>query len=526
MTIKTIATVISIFVIFSTPVIAAAATVQLPQTGQVTCYDSAGSVYQCPGTGQDGQIKSGVQWPVPRFTAGGSCVTDNLTGLVWAQNGNLSGGRTWQGALDWVTALNSGAGLCGYHDWRLSNLNELATLTNAGVAGGETWLNGSGFANIQANLYWSSTTDSSGTVRGWILNMNDGSMISTFKSYSYYVMPVRSATALLPRTGQSIKYSTGDDGELQQGAVWPNPRFLDTGNETVLDNLTGLIWTRDANLMAGRDPGYGSNGGTGSVTWQQALDYVKKLNLEVYRGSGDWRLPNRNELRSLADYSRNNPALPAGHPFINPQSNWYWSSGTDTTLPANAWLINMQDGELFNNAKSDPYYQVWAVRTAPSGLLYVTGQVNGSGGAVSCVTAVPSGSKSYCNVKSDSGYLIATVSGCAGQLAGNVYTTGILTSDCTVTATFTLMPPARIFFSSTPTYYALLQNAYKAGRDGDTIEMKAVDFTGNILFDRPVSIRLKGGYNIDYTGVSGFTELIGALTIGKGSATIENLIVK
>ena len=34
------------------------------------------------------------------------------------------------------------------------------------------------------------------------------------------------------------------------------------------------------------------------------------------------------------------------------------------------------------------------------------------------------------------GFAIASVSGCGGSLAGNVYTTGSITADCAVTATF------------------------------------------------------------------------------------------
>jgi len=57
-----------------------AGSVQLPQTGQARCYDSAG-------TGQDGDIRAGVAWPVPRFMDNGDgTVTDNLTGLIWTQN--------------------------------------------------------------------------------------------------------------------------------------------------------------------------------------------------------------------------------------------------------------------------------------------------------------------------------------------------------------------------------------------------------------------------------------------------------
>ena len=44
-----------------------AGTVQLPQTGQTKCYDMAGIEINCAGTGQDGEIRAGVPWPIPRF---------------------------------------------------------------------------------------------------------------------------------------------------------------------------------------------------------------------------------------------------------------------------------------------------------------------------------------------------------------------------------------------------------------------------------------------------------------------------
>jgi hypothetical protein len=65
-----------------------AAIIQLPQTGQTSCYDSAG-------TGQDGDIQAGKAWPFQRFTdnsittAGDLTVTDKLTGLIWAKDANL-----------------------------------------------------------------------------------------------------------------------------------------------------------------------------------------------------------------------------------------------------------------------------------------------------------------------------------------------------------------------------------------------------------------------------------------------------
>ena len=66
--------------------------IDLPQTGQTKCYNSGGTEISCSGTGQDGELQMGVDWPDPRFTVSGDCVTDNLTGLMWAKNANLPNG--------------------------------------------------------------------------------------------------------------------------------------------------------------------------------------------------------------------------------------------------------------------------------------------------------------------------------------------------------------------------------------------------------------------------------------------------
>ena len=59
-------------------------TVVLPQTGQTTCWDEDGAeLTSCDGTGQDGDILAGANWPTPRFKDNGDgTMTDNLTGLM------------------------------------------------------------------------------------------------------------------------------------------------------------------------------------------------------------------------------------------------------------------------------------------------------------------------------------------------------------------------------------------------------------------------------------------------------------
>jgi len=57
------------------------------------------------------------------------------------------------------------------------------------------------------------------------------------------------APAPLAKTGQTVSIAPGDDGALQKGVAWPNPRFTDNANGTVTDNLTGLVWLKNANCL-------------------------------------------------------------------------------------------------------------------------------------------------------------------------------------------------------------------------------------------------------------------------------------
>jgi len=133
----------------------------------------------------------------------------------------------------------------------------------------------------------------------------------------------------------------------------PVPRFTDNGNGTVRDNLTGLIWLKQANCF-------------GFQMWQNALHAANALahgNCGLLDGSaaGDWRLPNIKELQSLIDVGQVNPALPPGHPFSNVLLTEYWSSSTFAASPDSAWVVNVSVALTGANAKglSGP---VWPVR--------------------------------------------------------------------------------------------------------------------------------------------------------------------
>ncbi len=340
-----------------------AGTVQLPQTGQTKCYRGVSPFDEvsCAGTGQDGDKKTGVAWPSTRFITGTGlgvdCVTDSLTGLMWVKS-PYSTTRTWSGAISHANDLS----LCGFTDWRLPNVNEIASLVNAEMPDMAAWLNTQGFSNVFPDYYWSSTTYSSDPTGDSVLvaYMWPGIVYDILKIYNYYyAMPVRGGGSgglvQLPATGQTTSYATGDDGNLKKGVAWPSQRFKDNGDGTVTDNLTGLVWLWDASCFE-------------ALTWDEALSGSNGLQsgqCDLTDGSvaGDWRLPNRNELRSLIDYSQSSPALPSGgNDFFMVQLDEYWTSTTSAYNTNSAWFVDIWSGNVGYGHKVDTLKYVWPVR--------------------------------------------------------------------------------------------------------------------------------------------------------------------
>jgi Protein of unknown function (DUF1566) len=121
----------------------------------------------------------------------------------------------------------------------------------------------------------------------------------------------------LPQTGQTTCWNssgaeidcagTGQDGDIQAGVVLPTPRFIDLGDGTIKDKLTGLIWLQDANC-----PGE-------LRSWDNAFADVAELNSSQQMNGNDcdnytaaftdWRLPKVRELFSLIDHAFSDPAL-------------------------------------------------------------------------------------------------------------------------------------------------------------------------------------------------------------------------
>jgi hypothetical protein len=291
--------------IFATPV---------PDTGQTKCYDNTHEI-PCPQPGepfygQDAQYGQNSQ----SFTElGNGVVRDNVTGLEWQQE-TAPDFYNWSDANNYCENLTFG----GYNDWRLPTIKELSTLLDLSIYYPGPTINTSFFPDTEAAVYWSSTTSASSLYNAWSVYLFDGNIGGGGKNSGGYVRAVRGEESF--------------------------NNFINNGDGTVTDTSTGLMWQQST--------------APGNYTWEQAFAYCENLTIS---GFSDWRLPNRNELQSIVDYSRYNPAIDTNFfPITEPYS--YWSSTPYAGNSSLAWELYFEYG-YGNYYYKTSYNYVRAVRT-------------------------------------------------------------------------------------------------------------------------------------------------------------------
>ena len=320
-----------------------------PRTGAMP---NRGAVTMTPGTA-DQAITQGFHDGTGKVTGDANLVT-----------GNIKSGATIFGVAGKTEVVDTTSGNAAATDLRSGKKAYVAgvevTGTIAAGAANTDGTNGTTTVTIPAGIYAGNEKTTAADTNLVTGNIKSGVTI-------FGVAGTSASSNAVPKTGQTstvpFTAPAGSDGDLQKGAAWPNPRFTDNSNGTVTDNLTGLIWLKNANFMAG------------GRTWAQALDDCAGLadaagGLTDGSIAGDWRLPNRKELDSLIAFQYSNLALPntagtgqwtSGDPFTDVQSNWYWSSSTGAAGTGNAWRVYLFDGNASGGSKTSTYY-VWPVR--------------------------------------------------------------------------------------------------------------------------------------------------------------------
>jgi len=356
----------------------------LPRTGQTISYLS----------GDDSAEQKGVTWPEQRFIDNlDGTVTDHLSGLIWLKNAGCFDPTDWASALAAANKLASGN--CGLTDnstagqWRMPNVNELESLVDVSQAN-PAISQGSPFTHVNlTQAYWSSTTYTALPSNAMAIRLTDGRWINgvdsadnnfnnsksnssnalwAVKSGAQGVIQVLATGAFAGAAGGGSGQSFGeaDDAILQMGAPLTSPRFIDNGNGTVADTVTGLTWLKQADCIKG--------------SWSDAITLINSLNngqcgLSDGSSAGQWRMPNRAEMLSLSDRA---PTFPQASYFngqyqANNQitgtvifnnfivSDFYWTSTTDAADTTQAWTLYSCDFGVYNITKTDSRYAL-AVR--------------------------------------------------------------------------------------------------------------------------------------------------------------------
>lgn len=112
----------------------------------------------------------------------------------------------------------------------------------------------------------------------------------------------------LLRTGQTISYGPGSDGDLQKGTT---QSFTDNGDGTITDVRTGLMWEKKSANGDVHDwtNTYDWSAGTDQMDGSMVATFLAALNAGGgFAGYTDWRIPNRNELLSLVSFESANPS--------------------------------------------------------------------------------------------------------------------------------------------------------------------------------------------------------------------------
>lgn len=274
-------------------------TYPIVDTNQTQCSNHRHILEKCPkegdiAFGQDAQY----QGRLPSYTSNtNGTVTDNHTGLIWAQTIDTNGDgkitaadkMTYEQALIYAANLR----LAGYVDWRLPSIKELYSLImfdgqdpsgpirgkmsirpfidhevfgfeSGDLLAGERLIDSQ---YVSSTRYVSKTMKVDDTVFG--VNFIDGRIKGygtekrNHREKTFYVLVVRGNT----------DYGLND--------------FSIHGSELIHDRATGLTWQRTDSQRG--------------MSWPAALEYCERLELA---GQEDWRLPSIKELQSIVNYSR------------------------------------------------------------------------------------------------------------------------------------------------------------------------------------------------------------------------------
>ena len=285
-------------------------------TGQTKCYNETEEI-DCPEEGeafygQDAQYaKAGTCIP-QKFTIKGTgdekIVFDENLKLEWQQK-IPEGDFDWQSAADYCEQEYAGG-----FGWRLPTPKELLSIVDNGRS--DPAINTDYFPGTPDEWFWTSadfaSTADSDQNKAWFVRFDKGflSHKSKTESEKMHVRCVRGTT--LP------------DGQFETEKI--------DEDEIVKDSVTGLMWQK-----------------TYKDNVKKFADALSTCEDPKYAGFSDWRLPNKNELATLANYGKYKPASD----FPDMPNRSFRTSSSDAKNNKNAWYILFSDSDINFGGKSN-----------------------------------------------------------------------------------------------------------------------------------------------------------------------------
>ncbi|CAK0741490.1 hypothetical protein CCP4SC76_1100009 [Gammaproteobacteria bacterium] len=380
-------------------------------------------------------------------------------------------------------------GLCGLRDWRLPTVKELAGIIDYSRFDPNPTIDVSNFPNTPASPFWSSTPYANASDSAWNVNFGHGFVNGNARANAYAIRLVSGG----PLTDSLMDHGNGTVTQNATGLMWAQCSEGQSGTGCTTGHETYMPW--DQALTAAKnsrlggysdwrlpnakelqslvdysryspsiDIGYFPNT-PASYFWSSSPSaYYPQFSWPVYFFDGPVsggygrsgglavRLVRGSQSAAtfnlLVSKSGTGVGLVTSDPpgiHCGSSCTASYTSASSVTLkatPDQGYRFAGWSGDCSGNSSCTMSMManryVTATFIQPSLTWTATAQVNGSGGTISPPSqTVAANATATFAITPNSGYDIASATGCNGGLSGNTYTTGPMVENCTVTVSFT-----------------------------------------------------------------------------------------